>query len=93
MAKTDTAQSDGPEVIDRRKFLTAAAATTAASIMPRTADAEPVRDSIPSSASASRVQAPKVCAATARRLLEIKRRNELRLAAQLPPLFRKSCAE
>ena len=30
MAKTDTPQSDGPDVVDRRKLLTAAAAMTAA---------------------------------------------------------------
>jgi hypothetical protein len=86
MAKTDTPQSDRPEVIDRRKLLTAAAVTTAACTMPRIAHAEAVPRSVQTSALPAEIQASKVCAATARRLLEIHRRNELRHAAQLPPL-------
>ena len=40
MAKTDNPEFDGPEVIDRRKLLTAAAAMTAASIVPKVTTAE-----------------------------------------------------
>jgi hypothetical protein len=86
MAKTDTPQSDWPDVIDRRKLLAAAAAMTAVSTMPRMADAEAVPRPVQSSALPPGVRAPKVCAPTARRLLEICRRNELRQAAQLPLL-------
>ena len=86
MAKTDTPQSDRPEVIDRRKLLTEAAAMAAVSTMPRMADAEAVRDSVQPLATPPEARAPKVGAATARRLLEIHRRNEIRRAAQLPPL-------
>jgi hypothetical protein len=86
IAKTDTPQSDAPIVVDRRKLLAAAAAMTAVSTMPRMADAEAVPSSGQSSALPPGVQAPKVCPATARRLLEIGRRNEIRQAAQLPPL-------
>jgi hypothetical protein len=84
MAKTDTHQSDGPEVIDRRKLLTAAAAMTAASTVPTTA--EGVCEAIQSSILPPGVRSPKACAATAQRLLEISRRNELRRMAQLPLL-------
>jgi hypothetical protein len=85
MAKTDTPQSDRPEVIDRRKLLAAAAAIAAASTMPGMAYAE----AVPSSVVQSLVLPPEVrasnfCAATARRLLEIRRRNELRNEAGLP---------
>ena len=86
MAKTDTPQSDRPEVIDRRKLLTAAAVTTAACTMPRITHAEAVPRSVQTSALPAEIQAAKVCAPTARRPLEIHRRNELRHAAQLPPL-------
>jgi hypothetical protein len=86
MAKTDTPQSDAPIVVDRRKLLAAAAAMTAVNTMPTMADAEAVPRPVQSSALPPGVQTPKVCAATARRLLEICRRNELRRAAQLPPL-------
>jgi len=86
MAKIDTPQSDAPIVVDRRKLLAAAAAMTAVNAMPRTADADALRDPIHSSALRAGVQAPKVCAATARRLLEICRLNEIRRAAKLPPL-------
>jgi hypothetical protein len=86
MAKTDTPQSDAPIVVDRRKLLAAAAAMTAVNTMPTMADAEAVPRPVQSSALPPGVQTPKVCAATARRLLEICRRNELRRAAQLPLL-------
>lgn len=48
MAKTDNPEFDGPEVIDRRKLLTAAAAMTAASIVPKVTTAEGVCKSIQS---------------------------------------------
>ena len=86
MAKTDTPQSDAPIVVDRRKLLAAAAAMTAVNTMPTMADAEAVPRPVQSSALPPGVQTQKVCAATARRLLEISRRNELRRAAQLPLL-------
>jgi hypothetical protein len=75
-----------PDGTNRRKFLTAAAAITATSTIPKVATAGAVADFVQSSALPPGVQATKVCAATARRLLEISRRNELRQAAQLPPL-------
>jgi hypothetical protein len=86
MPKTDTPQSDRPEVIDRRKLLTAAAAMAAASTIPKVTAAEAVPGSVQPSALPPEARAPKVCAATARRLLEIISRNELRQAALLPSL-------
>jgi hypothetical protein len=86
MAKTDNPQSDQPEVIDRRSLLTAAAAIAAVSTIPKVTAAEGVPSSVKPLATPPAVLAPKVCAATARRLLEIHRRNELRRASQLPPL-------
>jgi len=86
MAETDTPEFDGPEVINRRKLLKAAAAMTASSSIPKATTAEGVCESIQSCILPSGVRYPKVCAATARRLLEISRRNELRRQAQLPPL-------
>jgi len=86
LAKTDTPQSDGFIVVDRRNLLTAAAAMTAASTIPTLTTAEGIRESIQPSVLPPGIRAPKVCAATARRLLEICRRNELRRAAQLPLL-------
>jgi hypothetical protein len=86
MLTADTPQFDGPEVIDRRRLLTAAAATTAASIVPKVTTAEGVCEAIRSCSLPPRVRSPKVTATTARRLLEIHRRNELRREAQLPVL-------
>ena len=86
MAKTDTPQSDRPEVIDRRKFLTAAAAIAAASTIPKVTAAEAVPGSVQPLATPPAARAPNFCLGTARRLLEIRRRNELRRAAQLPTL-------
>ena len=84
MAKTDTPQSDRPEVIDRRRLLTAAVAMAAANTIPKVTAAEAVPRSVPSLALPPEVQAPRVCEATARRLLEIGRRNEIRREAGLP---------
>lgn len=86
MPKTNISNSAGPIAVDRRKILAAVAAITAASIIPKVTAAETVADSVQSSALPHGVRTPKVCAATARRLLEIYRRNELRRAAQLPTL-------
>jgi hypothetical protein len=84
--KTNISNSAGPMAVDRRKILAAVAAITAASTIPKVTADETVADSVRSSALPQGVRTPKVCAATARRLLEIYRRNELRQAAQLPPL-------
>jgi hypothetical protein len=86
MLTADTANSDEPIAIDRRKLLTGAVAMTAACTGPKVTTAE-VGESIQSCVLPSGVRSLKVfCAATARRLLEIHRRNELRRVAQLPPL-------
>jgi hypothetical protein len=86
MAKTDTRRSARPEVIDRRKLLTAAAAMTAVSTIPKVTAAEAFPSSVQPLATPLEARTPKVCAATARRLLEISRRNDLRQAGQLPLL-------
>jgi hypothetical protein len=83
MPKIDNPHPDGT---DRRKFLTAAAAIAAASTIPKVTAAEAVPGSVQSPALPPGVRTRNVCAATARRLLEIHRRNQLRRAAQLPPL-------
>ena len=71
---------------DRRQLLTTGAAITAASIMPSAgpADASPL--SVLPSLPPTPAQSPNFGAATARRLLEIERRNELRRESQLPQL-------
>src|SRR5262249_18660751 len=86
MLTTDTANSDEPIAIDRRSLLTAAAMTAAASTIPRVTAADAVCEAIQSCILPPGVGSPKVCTATARRLLEIHRRNELRREAQLPML-------
>ena len=86
MAKTDTRQSYRPEVINRRSLLTGAAAMAAVSTIPKVTAAEAVPASVQPVALRSEARAPKVCVGTARRLLEIRRRNELRQAGQLPLL-------
>ena len=85
MLTADTANSDEPIAIDRRSLLTAAA-IAAASTIPRVTAADAVCQAIQSCILSPGVGSPKVCAATARRLLEIHRRNELRREAQLPVL-------
>jgi hypothetical protein len=84
MLTADTANSDEPIAIDRRSLLTAAAIAAASTIPVTAADA--VCEAIQSCILPPGVGSPKVCAATARRLLEIHRRNELRREAQLPVL-------
>ncbi len=73
--------------IDRRRLLTsAAAAATAAGVVPRSITTEPsqivdqMRTVTPSEVS------PNSSAATVRRLAEIARRNLIRVEAKLPPL-------
>jgi hypothetical protein len=79
------AKTDFPGSIDRRRLLVSVAAVPAISILAGTQCVEP-----PSLADAaelpSAVPALNVSAATARRLLEIERRNEIRREANLPLL-------
>jgi hypothetical protein len=73
-------------ILDRRQLLATGVAITAVSIMPSAGrgDRPPlaVLPLLPPTA----VRIRNFCAATARRLLEIERRNELRREAVLPPL-------
>jgi hypothetical protein len=85
MPTADTANSDEPVAIDRRRLFTVAV-IAAASTIPKVTTAEGVCEAIQSCSLPPRVRSPKVTATTARRLLEIHRRNELRLEAQLPVL-------
>jgi hypothetical protein len=79
--------SERPLKINRRILLSTAVGVTAGSIMPRAASSEvAILDKRRSLSTASEVLPPNVCTATARRLLEIERRNELRREAMLPPL-------
>jgi len=66
--------------------LLTAAAVTAAGTIPAVSTSEGVCEAIQSCILPLGVQSPKVSAATARRLLEICRRNEFRQEAQLPAL-------
>jgi hypothetical protein len=83
MAKTDL-----PFNIDRRRLLTSAAAVTATGIVPgfEGADTAAAPDFFQSSPLTLEAEPPNFCAGTARRLLEIARRNELRQEAKLPLL-------
>ena len=85
MLTADTANSDEPIAVDRRSLLPAAAMTAAGTI-PRVTAADAVCEAIQSCILPPGVGSPEVCAATARRLLEIHRRNELRREAHLPVL-------
>jgi hypothetical protein len=78
MAKTDL-----PFNIDRRRLLTSAAAVTATGIVPgfEGADTAAAPDFFQSSPLTLEAEPPNFCAGTARRLLEIARRNELRQEA------------
>jgi hypothetical protein len=73
--------------IDRRRLLATAAAITAASAVPsvKRPDAADLEFS-QSSAPTPKTETPNFSAATARRLVEIVRRNEIRQEAKLPPL-------
>jgi hypothetical protein len=59
---------------------------TAAATIPRVIAADAVCEAIQSCIQPPGVKSPEVCGATARRLLEIHRRNELRREAHLPVL-------
>ena len=81
------ARPDFPLSINRRRLLTSAAAIAATGILPslKLADAA-AADALQSSPLTLGVEPANFCAATARRLLEIARRNEIRREAKLPLL-------
>jgi hypothetical protein len=82
------AEADFPLSINRRRLMTAAAAVTATGgILPgvKLADAA-AADVLQSPPLTLEVEPANFCAATARRLVEIARRNELRREANLPLL-------
>ena len=74
--------------INRRRLMTAAAALTATGILPgvRRADAAAAPDLFQSPPLTLEVEPGNFCAATARRLVEIALRNEIRQEAKLPLL-------
>jgi hypothetical protein len=83
------ARRDFPLSINRRRLMTAAAAVTATgSILPvvKRADAAAAPDLFQSPPLTRKAEPANFCAATARRLLEIARRNEIRREADLPLL-------
>jgi hypothetical protein len=83
------ARPDFPLSINRRRLLTSAAATvTATGILPdvKLADAAAADVLQPSPLSPQQAEPPNFCGATARRLVEIALRNELRQEAKLPLL-------
>ena len=83
------ARPDFPLNIDRRRLMTAAAAVTVTgSISPgvKLADAAAPPDLFQSPPLTLEVEPGNFCAATARRLMEIARRNEIRREAKLPLL-------
>ena len=81
------AKTDFPLNIDRRRLLTSTAAVTATGIMPGVKRADAAGpDFFQSSQMTSEAAPANVSAATARRLLEIARRNEIRREAKLPLL-------
>jgi hypothetical protein len=81
------AEADFPLSINRRRLMTAAAAVTASGVLPgvKRADAA-AADVLQSSPLTLEPEPANFCAATARRLLEIARRNEIRRDANLPLL-------
>ena len=80
-------RQDFPLNIDRRRLLTSTAAVTATGIMPGVKRADAAGpDFFQSSQMTSEAAPANVSAATARRLLDIARRNELRGEANLPLL-------
>jgi len=83
------AEADFPLSINRRRLLTSAAATvTATAILPGPKTADAVAADVLQSSPLAHQQAEHAnfCAPTARRLMEIARRNEIRLEAKLPLL-------
>ena len=81
------AKTDFPLTIDRRRLLASAAAVTATGILPGVKLADAAAADVPqSSALTHQAEPTKLSAATARRLLDIARRNEIRREAGLPLL-------
>jgi hypothetical protein len=81
------AEPDFPLNIDRRRLLATGAAVVTAAIVPRAESAKAARANAAQPASLpAEAPALNVCAATARRLLDIARRNEIRQEAGLPLL-------
>jgi hypothetical protein len=72
---------DFPLSISRRRLLTSAAAVTATGVLPGVKRADAAASPL-----TPKVELANFCAATARRLLEIARRNEIRREAKLPLL-------
>jgi hypothetical protein len=81
------AKTDFPLSINRRRLLISAATVTATGILPdvKLADAA-AADVLRPSPLTPKAEPANFCAATARRLLEIARRNEIRREAKLPLL-------
>jgi hypothetical protein len=82
------AKTDFPLSIDRRRLLTSAAAITATGVVPdvNPANSATAREFVQLPQVRSEAGPASVSAATARRLLEIARRNEIRREANLPSL-------
>ena len=81
------AKADFPLTIDRRRLLASAVAVRVASIMPGSGPADTAPAAvIQSSAMAMEAEPANFCAATARRIAEIARRNRLRNEFGLPLL-------
>jgi hypothetical protein len=79
-------QTRFPLSIDRRRLMTAAATVTATGILPGVKRGDAAADVLRSSPLTPKSERANFCAATARRLLEIACRNELRQEANLPLL-------
>ena len=87
MAKAEFPNSLQPSLgLDRRQLLASATALSVASILPGVRAAEAPLPHALRSLPPTPVQSPNFCAATARRVLEIEARNELRREAGLPLL-------
>jgi len=81
------AKTDFPLNIDRRQLLATGAAVVTAAIVPRTGCAKTALTNAAQPATLpAETPALKLCAATARRLLDIARRNEIRRETGLPLL-------
>jgi hypothetical protein len=82
------ARPDFPLSIDRRQLLTSAVAVTATGILPGTKRGDAAAADVlqPSPLTPQQAEPPNFCGATARRLVEIALRNELRQEAKLPLL-------
>jgi hypothetical protein len=80
------AKPDFPLNIDRRRLLATGAAVATAAIVPRAGCAKTALTNAALPTLPAETPALTLCAATARRLLEIARRNEIRQQAKLPLL-------